>query len=75
MKTRGRYAGVVAAGLLVYFSLLPVELGAVRYTRSQATGIDLQTVHVALKDAVIEERFPPRLRIKGGPEAEYTQQG
>lgn len=77
MKTRGRYAGVVAAGLLVYFSLLPIELGAVRYTRSQATGIDLQTVHVALKDAVIEERFPPRLRIKVREdwtevEAEYT---
>lgn len=77
MNKRSRYAGVIAAGLLLYLSILPVELAAVRYSRSQATGIDLQTVHVALKDAVVAERFPSSLRIKGRDEwtdvePEYT---
>jgi cell division protein FtsI/penicillin-binding protein 2 len=77
MKAGRRYRGVVAVGLLVYLSMLPVELAAVRYTRSQVTGIDVQAVHVALKDAMVAEQFPPRLRVKGRGEwteveAEYT---
>lgn len=64
-KRGGRYAGLIAAGVLVYLSVLPIDLGAVRYTRSQVTGIDVQSVHVAIKDAVVEERFPERVRIQG----------
>lgn len=64
-RRRGRYAGVIAAAVLIYLSVLPIDLGAVRYTRSQVTGIDIQSVHVAIKDAVVEERFPARVRIQG----------
>jgi len=76
-KTRGRYAGIVAAGLLVYLSVLPVELAAVRFTRSQVTGINVQSVHVALKDSAVQERFPAVLSIEGRDSltevrAEYT---
>lgn len=77
MNRTGRYVGVIAAGLLVYASVLPIELGAVRFSRSEVTGIDLQTVHVALKDAMVNERFPARFRIEGRDQwtdvgAEYT---
>lgn len=77
MKRRRRYAGLIAAGLLVYMSVLPIELAAVRFSRSQITGIDLQTVHVALKDAMVRERFPETLQIKSrdrmtGVGVEYT---
>lgn len=79
MKAGTRYAGLIGAGLLVYLSVLPVELGAGRFSRSQVTGIDLQTVHVALKDAAVNERFPATLRIKTRERwtearAEYTVQ-
>lgn len=65
MKRSRRYAGIVAAGLLAYLALLPIELGAMRFTRSQVTGIDLQTVHQALKDALVAEQFPAKLSIQG----------
>jgi len=50
--------------MLVYLAILPVELGAVRYSRSQATGIDIQSVHLAIKDAAVEELFPAHLRVE-----------
>jgi len=64
-RKAGRYAGVIAAALLVYLSVLPVDLGAVRYSRSQVTGINTQSVHMAIKDLVVAERFPARIRIEG----------
>lgn len=62
-NTRRRYAGVVAAGLLIYLCVLPVELAAVRFSRTQITGIDIQTVHVALKNAMVREQLPETLQL------------
>ncbi|MBS1269101.1 MAG: Penicillin-binding protein 2B [Gammaproteobacteria bacterium] len=77
MKSRKRYLGVACAGLLVYLSVLPVELAAVRFSRAQITGVDTRIVRVALKDAMIREQFPDRFRIKSRDQwvevnAEYT---
>lgn len=60
-----RYAGLFAAGLLVYLSVLPVELAALRFSRTQITGIDTGTVRGALSDAMVQETFPDALRISG----------
>lgn len=77
MRTRHRYIGLIACALLVYISVLPIELAAVRFSRTQITGIDLQAVHVALKDAMVQEQFPGTFRINGRDQwtdvrAEYT---
>jgi cell division protein FtsI/penicillin-binding protein 2 len=64
MKRTRRYAGLIAAGLLVYLSVLPVELAAVRFSRTQITGIDIQAVHAALKKAMARTRFPETLQLK-----------
>lgn len=72
MKTRGRYAGLFAAGLLAYLSVLPIELGAVRFSRTQVTGIDVQTVHVALKESMVREQFPETFRISGRDKDQWT---
>ncbi|MDZ7842985.1 MAG: penicillin-binding transpeptidase domain-containing protein [Gammaproteobacteria bacterium] len=72
MKTRGRYAGLFAAGLLAYLSALPIELGAVRFSRTQVTGIDVQTVHVALKESMVREQFPETFRISGRDQDQWT---
>lgn len=72
MKTRGRYAGLVAAGLLAYLSVLPIELAAVRFSRTQVTGIDLQTVHVALKESMVREQFPATFRMSGRNQDQWT---
>lgn len=77
MRIRRRYTTLVAAGLLIYLSILPIELAAVKFSRAEITGIDLQAVHAALKKAMVRERFPPEVRIKSRGEwtevrAEYT---
>jgi membrane peptidoglycan carboxypeptidase len=72
MMRRGRYAGLFAAGLLVYLSVLPIELGAVRFSRTQVTGIDIQTVHVALKDAMVQAHFPETFGISGRDRDQQT---
>lgn len=72
MKKRTRYAGLFAAGLLFYLSVLPIELGAVRFSRTQVTGIDVQTVHVTLKEAMVEEQFLETFRIGGRDKDQWT---
>lgn len=72
MRNRKRYAGLFAAGLLTYLAVLPIELAAVRFSRTQVTGIDVQTVHVALKDAMVRERFPGVFRIGGRKKDQWT---
>lgn len=74
MNRKRRYAGLIASGLLMYLSVLPIELGAGRFSRSQITGIDIQTVHVALKDSAVQEQFPSMLRIKTR-DAQWTEAG
>lgn len=78
-KKRRRYSGLIAGALLAYLSVLPIELAAVRFSRTQVTGIDVQTVHVALKETMVQEQFPETFRMSGRePEqstdvtAEYT---
>ena len=77
MKSRRHYSGLIAVGLLVYLTVLPIELAAVRFSRSQITGVDIRTVHAALKDAMVQERFPERFQIRTAGRmtdvnAEYT---
>lgn len=72
MKTRRSYAGLFAAGLLAYLSALPIELGAVRFSRTQVTGIDVQTVHLALKESMVREQFPQTFRIIGRDKDQWT---
>lgn len=64
MKRGRRYVGLIAAGLLIYLSVLPVELAAVRFSRTQITGIDIRAVHEALKKAMQGDRFPDSLRLE-----------
>jgi len=73
VKRGRRYAGLIAGGLLAYLSVLPIELAAVRFSRTDVTGIDLQTVHVALKDAMVQERFPAAFRISGRDPDQWTE--
>lgn len=72
MNKGRRYVGLIAAGLLAYLSVLPIELGAVRFSRTQVTGVDVQTVHVALKDAMVREQFPETFRISGRIPDQWT---
>ncbi len=61
-----RYLGLLAAALLVYLSLLPIELAAVRFTRSDLFGIDHSTIAETLTEYVRSNRYPDQITIRGG---------
>lgn len=62
---RGRYTTLFSAALLFYLVAIPVDLGAIRFTRSDVTGIDTGVVAEAITPLVRRNEFPSRLTVSG----------
>ncbi len=62
MKKR-RYATLFSGALLFYLVALPVDLSAIRLTRSDLTGIDTKAVASAVTPFVERNEFPSRITV------------
>ncbi len=60
-----RYVGLFAVALFVYLSVLPIELAAVRFNRSDLFGIDQSVIAEALTDYAERNQYPDELMLSG----------
>lgn len=60
-----RYLGLFTVALFVYLSVLPIELAAVRFTRSDLFGIDQSVIAKALTDYAKRNQYPDELTLPG----------
>ncbi len=60
-----RYLGLFAGALFTYLSILPIELAAVRFNRSDLFGIDQLVIAKALTDYARRNQYPDQLNLPG----------
>jgi cell division protein FtsI/penicillin-binding protein 2 len=61
-----RYTALFSTALFCYLAVLPVELGAVRYTPSQISGVDRTVVARTLTPYAQQNQFPEQIAIDTG---------
>ena len=61
-----RYTALFSIALFCYLAVLPVELGAVRYTPSQISGVDRTVVARTLTPYAQQNQFPEQIAIDTG---------
>ncbi len=66
-----RYTRLNAAALVVYLVILPVELAAVRVTRTEVYGIDKAVVAAALAPHAARNEYPERLTLNTRKDREH----
>jgi len=62
-RRASRYAGLLAICLLVYLATLPIELAAVRFSRSDLFGIDRGHIAESLAPHARQNRYPDKLQL------------
>lgn len=70
---RRRYTSLFAGSLALYLSVLPVELAAIRFSRSDVTGIDRQVIAEALTPFAERNEFPATFDLQVGERAYQAQ--
>ena len=68
-----RYIPVFCVALFVYLAVLPIELGAVRITPSEISGVDRSVVSRTLTPFVSRNEFPRDLSIEAGEQVHDAQ--
>ncbi len=66
MNSVRRYIGLLCIALFCYLSVLPVQLGAVRFTPSEISGVNRSIVSQSLTPYIHEGEFPEWLALDTG---------
>lgn len=64
-KKMTRYVGLSSISLFIYLSIIPIELAAVRFTRSDVFGIDQSVIAETLTQYASRNEYPVQLRLAG----------
>lgn len=60
-----RYLGLFSVALFVYLSVVPIELAAIRFSRSDLFGIDQSVIANVLTDYAKRNQYPEELTLPG----------